>query len=76
MSDKQERYFVVSESELDCLQRYSTEISVCEYDDLEMNKRNLKKAEAACRTRPVPTEVKGFYIIDEEGDPKCLMILK
>lgn len=26
------------------------------------------------RMRPVPEDAKGFYVIDENGDPKCLQI--
>lgn len=48
------KYYVVSESELEQLQHYTTEVSVCDYEELALSQKKLQQASEACRARPVP----------------------
>lgn len=64
MTNKQERYFVVSESELRDLivanSRWSGYDSSFHHDGPERYE-NSEKAEAACRARPIPEYAFSFY---------------
>ena len=32
----------------------------------------VRRANDICRSKPVPIEALGYYVIDDDGNPKCL----
>lgn len=64
MTKKQERYYVVSESELDQLVR----MSMLFQEGGQVAEANLDYAEAACRAREVPEWVEYFAGKEDDRD--------
>jgi len=69
MTDKREKFYLVNERSLRGLQKTAKRYMV---DDSEEAYDSYAAAQADCRKIEVPTHAIGFYIIDDEGNPKCL----
>lgn len=66
MTNKTERYFIVSESELEAVLT-SVWKDACEWYGVEVRPGVPRdEAEAACRARPVPDEATHFALFDED----------
>lgn len=66
MTNKQERYYVVSESELEEYKYAVADAALCLLDSYDRASDGLLKASTACRARPVPEEATHFYWETEE----------
>jgi hypothetical protein len=69
----EERYIVTRE-QLDRMRQTEGDLVRVAFKGGDINKADDRADEAyhACLAIEVPQDAKGFYVIDENGDPKCV----
>ena len=79
MSDKQERYYVVSESELEKAFEANFDLAnehPARVDEIREAQEVRYRAEAACRARPVPQEVVKALHEEREKNRKLMAVVE